>query len=153
MTETLIRALLELFATGRTPVIYLAGAIDKVPPEFALEWRRQATEALQDRYKILDPTADKDLFQPGVNTDYYTPEQIVDADLTAIMSSDIILAEISRKDIPYHGTSCELVYAYNWGKKIVVWGGCHSYWVRYHASIIFPTLGDSLTYLLYGEGI
>ena len=144
------RALLEPFATGRTPVIYLAGAIDKVPPEFALTWRRQATEALQDKYKILDPTADKDLYLPGINTDYFTPEQIVTADLDMIMSSDIILAEISRKDIPYHGTSMELAYAYNWKKTIYVWGGCRSYWVRYHATQIFDGLADAIEHLYYG---
>jgi nucleoside 2-deoxyribosyltransferase len=149
MLATAPRAELEPFAAGRKPVIYLAGAIDKVPPEFALAWRRQATEALQDKYKILDPTADKDLFLPGVNTDYFTPQQIVDADLTAIMSSDIVLAEISRKDIPYHGTSQELVYAYNWQKVIYVWGGCKSYWIRYHATQIFDGLPEAIDHLLY----
>ena len=149
MSQPSPRTILEPFATGRKPVIYLAGAIDKVPPEFALTWRKQATEALQDKYKILDPTADKDLYLPGVNTDYFTPQQIVDADLTAIMSSDIILAEISRKDIPYHGTSMELAYAYNWKKTIYVWGGCRSYWIRYHATQIFDGLADAIEHLYY----
>ena len=149
MTATALRAELESFATGRKPVVYLAGAIDKVPPEFALEWRRQATEALQDKYKILDPTADKDLFLPGVNTDYFTPEHIVQSDLAMIQQADIILAEISRKDIPYHGTSIELAYAHGWQKLIYVWGGCQSYWIRYHATQIFDGLADAVEHLYY----
>ena len=132
------------------PMIYLAGAIHHVPPEFAITWRRQATDALKDRFKILDPTANKDLYQPDVNTSVYTPEQIVTADLDMIFMADIILAEISRTDIPYHGTSMELAYAHNWKKKILVWGGCQSYWIRYHATKIFDGLPDAIEHLLNG---
>lgn len=149
MLATYPRLKREPFATGRRPVIYLAGAIDKVSPEFALTWRRQATEALQDKYIILDPTADKDLFQPGISTNYYTPAEIITADLTMIKKADIVLAEISRRDVPYHGTSMEIVYAHNWGKTIYVWGGCQSYWVCYHATQIFDSLGDVVEHLYY----
>jgi nucleoside 2-deoxyribosyltransferase len=150
MQKTAERLTLEPFATGAKPTIYLAGAIDKVPPEFATTWRRAATRALEHKYKILDPTAGKDLFAPGVNTDVYTPAQIVESDLAAIKKTDIVLAEISRKDIPYHGTSMELAYAYQWQKIVYVWGGCRSYWVRYHATQIFDELADALEHLIYG---
>ncbi len=129
--------------------IYLAGAIDKVPPEFATTWRRQATKALEHKYRILDPTAGKDLYAPGVNTEVYTPKQIIESDLTAIKQADIILAEISRRDIPYHGTSMELAYGHQWDKKIYVWGGSRSYWIRYHSTQIFDELAEALDYLLY----
>jgi len=148
--QTLTRSQLEPFATGSKPTIYLAGAIDKVPPEFATTWRQAATKVLEGRYRILDPTAGKDLFLPNVNTDYYTPAQIVESDLAAIKKSDIILAEISRTNIPYHGTSIEISYAHQWGKSIYVWGGCQSYWIRYHATQIFDELADALEHLLYG---
>jgi len=148
MITTAPRLELEPFAVGEKPTIYLAGAIDKVPPEFALTWRRQATEALQHKYKILDPTADKDLFQPDVNVSVYTPAQIVEPDLDMIRTADIILAEISRKDIPYHGTSMELAYAHQWGKLIYVWGGCQSYWVRYFATEVFSNLDAAIAILL-----
>ncbi len=129
--------------------IYLAGAIDKVPPEFATTWRQKAKEVLSEQYRVLDPTFGKDLFMPGANSVVYEPREIVEPDLAAIRSSDIILAEISRKDIPYHGTSMEIAYSYQWGKRIYVWGGCKSYWVRYHATQIFKTLEDALEHLLY----
>lgn len=140
----------QLLTRNKRPGIYLAGAIDKVSAEFALGWRREATEALQDRYKIFDPTADKDLFQPDVNTTLYTPEHIVETDLDMIGQADIILAEMSRKDVPYHGTSMELVYGQFWGKRIYVWGGCQSYWVRYHATQIFEGLADAIDHIYYG---
>ncbi len=131
------------------PKIYLAGAIHHVPPEFAIEWRRQATEALISKYDILDPTKDKDLFKPDVNVSVYTPKEIVETDLRMIDSVDILLAEVSRTDIPYHGTSMEIYHA-SQSMPVYVWGGCQSYWVRHFATQIFDTLADALEHLLYG---
>lgn len=128
--------------------IYLAGAIHHVDPGFSVGWRKKATEALKHKYRILDPTADKDLFQPGVNTTAYTPEEIVTADLAMIDAADIVLAEVSRTDIPYHGTSMEIFYAANSGKQVIVWGGCQSYWVRHFADHIYRYLGNAITDLL-----
>lgn len=146
--QTATRLKFEPFAAGAKPTIYLAGAIDNVPPEFATTWRRKATKALEHKYNIIDPTVGKDLFAPGVSTDVYTPAQIVESDLAAIKRADIILAEVSRTDIPYHGTSIEVAYAYRWGKTIYVWGGCRSYWIRYHATEIFEFVVDAIRYLL-----
>ena len=131
--------------------IYLAGAMDKVPPEFAITWRLGAKTALTEAgHKVYDPTADKDLWNYECHTRLYTPGHIVKSDLSMISKSDIILAEISRRDIPYHGTSMELVYAKQWQKRVYVWGGCKSYWVRYHADKIFETMEDAVSYILYG---
>lgn len=128
--------------------VYLAGAIDRVSPEFAMSWRREATKRLEAAgYQVLDPTQDKNLEHPDVNTTLYTPEQIVEADKAMIDKADIILAEISRPDIPYVGTSMEILYAWERGKKIFVWGGSRSYWIRYHAHFIFQDLTDALEYM------
>ncbi len=129
------------------PTIYLAGAIHHVPPDFALSWRREATKQLDRYYDILDPTADKDLYRPDVNTSVYTPEEIVTADLNMILKSHIILAEITRTDIPYHGTSMEICYGASQNKHIVVWGGCESYWVRFHSDVIVQSLSEAVDYL------
>ncbi len=130
--------------------IYLAGAMDKVPPEFAITWRQAAKKTLIDHgHMVFDPTVGKDLWDDDVHTKAYTPTMIVNSDLAMIKKSDIIIAEISRENIPYHGTSMELVYSYQWGKDIYVWGGCKSYWVRYHATQIFDKLEDILTHILY----
>lgn len=138
--------------------IYLAGAIDHVSPEFALNWRKQATEVLkQAGYEVLDPTASKDLFDPEANTNRYTPKYIVETDKAMIDQADILLAEISKSNIPYIGTSMEILYAWERGKRVIVWGGSKSYWIRYHASLIFDDLESVLAVLekiaRYCEGI
>lgn len=128
--------------------VYLAGAMDKVSPDFAIEWRQEAKGFLKPKgFEVLDPTEDKDLWKPGVHTVAYKPEEIVTADLKMISAADIILAELCRRDIPYHGTSMELVYACQWEKAVYVWGGCRSYWVRYHSDMIFEQLIQALEYI------
>jgi len=130
--------------------VYLAGAIGHVAPEFAITWRRAAKYLLEKKgYRVLDPTDGKDLFDPEVHNSYQ-PEEIVIPDLKMIESSDVILAEMSRTDVPYHGTSMELVYGRMQGKLIYVWGGCTSYWVQFHADQIFATFGDAIDALTKG---
>lgn len=133
-------------------IVYLAGAIDHVPPSFAVKWRQDATSRLEAiGYEVLDPTEGKDLYHPAVNTDLYTPKQIVESDKAMIDRADILLVEMSRKDIPYVGTSMEILYAWERGKEIIVWGGSESYWVRYHASRIFKALPEALDYIGGGK--
>ena len=129
--------------------IYLAGAMHHVEPGFALAWRGMATKILQHRYEILDPTANKDLYAPDVHTLQYLPEEIVHADLAMIDQADIILAEVSRTNVPYHGTSIEIATAYRNGKVVYVWGGCQSYWIRYYSTQVFADLNAALDHLLY----
>ncbi len=129
--------------------VYLGGAIDKVPPDYALGWRGRATAFLTvNGINVLDPTRGKNLHDPHVSTTVYTPEFIVESDLKDIDMADILLVEIDRTDIPYHGTSMELVYAYQKKKKIFVWGSCNSYWVRYHATNMFVELDTALEYII-----
>jgi nucleoside 2-deoxyribosyltransferase len=132
--------------------VYLGGAIDRVPAEFSLGWRKEATKILRENgFMVLDPTEGKDLYDPDINTKKFSPEYIVNSDLEMIKKSDILLVEISRKDIPYHGTSMELVYAHQWNKQIFVWGDTSSYWVRYHATEIFENLYSAIGCILKGD--
>lgn len=128
--------------------IYLAGAMDHVSPEFATTWRRDATARLKAAgFTVLDPTAGKPLDHPDANTTLYTPAQIVEADKAMIDRAGIVLAEVSKRNIPYHGTSMEILYAWERKKRVIAWGGSRSYWVRYHSERIFLTLHEALTYL------
>ncbi len=133
--------------------VYLAGSIDRVSAEFALEWRKKAKLFLEEHgYLVLDPTEGKDLYKHNIDRKNYTKEtaweQIVLPDLAKIKRASFLLVEISKKDCPYHGTSMELVYGSLWGKTIVVWGDVKSAWVIYHSTIILPTLGDALEYIV-----
>ena len=131
--------------------VYLAGAIHHVSPEEAIGWRKVAREALEAAgFKVFDPTDGKNLGIPGINTTYYTPAEIVEKDKAMIDRSDYVLMEIARTVIPYHGTSMECLYAWERGKPVIVWGGCRSYWVRYHATKIFDDLESALAELIKG---
>ncbi len=134
--------------------VYLAGSIDRADPEFAVGWREEATKVL-NKYGIdtHNPLRDFNLKDYSIDSTAYTKStaynEIIKPDLDMIQSSDIILAEISRVDIPYHGTSMELVYGSIWDKSIYVWGGCKSSWVIYHADKVFATMDDAIAHILF----
>ena len=116
--------------------IYLAGPIHHVTPEQATGWRRKVTAKLEPLgYEILDPTAGKDLYQPGVNTSLFTPEYIVETDIKMIDAADILIVDISHL-VPCWGTAMEMRHAWSRGKTILTWGEANieSYWIRYHAT-------------------
>ena len=121
--------------------IYLAGPIHHVAPDRATGWRRKVTETLRPYYEILDPTAGKDLYQPGVNTTVFTPEYIVETDIKMIDAADILIVDISHL-VPCWGTAMEIRHAWSKGKKIYTWGEANkqSYWVRYHATEMYSSL-------------
>ena len=133
--------------------VYLAGAIDHVTPEFACGWRKQARTKLRAAgFEIGDPTEGKDLYAYQAGKKIYTKtqagEEIVMPDMVKINDSDIILAEMSRDDIPYHGTSMELVYGHLLSKIVIVWGGCRAAWVIYHSEEIMESLDEAIDYII-----
>ena len=122
--------------------IYLAGPIHHVAPEQATGWRRKVTEQLEPLgYEILDPTAGKDLYQPGVNTTVFTPEYITTTDIAMVDAADIIIVDISQF-VPMIGTSMEVYHASTTGKKVYTWGETNkgSYWMRQYATEMYNTL-------------
>ena len=144
-------------------IIYLAGPIDGVTPEWAMDWRQKVTKMLPD---VLDPTAGKDLYNPDANTSLYSPEEIVKADLDMIWRSDVLLVDwrsyanfefdstglVDYREEPLRvGTIMEIAYAHQWGKQIITFGNLRrGYWIQYHADKHFETLDEAIEYL---EGI
>lgn len=137
---------------GNCLSVYLGGAMDNVDPSFAVGWRKDAKTALQRHgFIVYDPTDGKDHYKQGKRKIYNkttSQTEIVTPDLKCIGKSHILLVEISRKDIPYHGTSMELVYGKWWEKHIYVWGDCKSPWVIHHSTKMFPYMEDALNYIL-----
>ena len=135
------------------PVLYLAGPIDGVTPEWATDWRRKVRDALPN-WTVLDPTAGKDLYAPGVNDTAYTPKEIVEADLAMVRQADVVLVDWREtwQSIKYFpsppvrvGTVMEVVYAYQWGKRIITFGNLRrGYWIRYHVWEHYGTLDEAL---------
>ena len=128
--------------------IYLAGPIHHVTPEQATGWRRRAHKELEGYAEILDPTAGKDLYRPGINTTYFSPEYIVETDIAMIDSVDMLIVDISHH-VPCWGTAMEIRHAWTAEKAILTWGQTNkqSYWIRYHATRMFDTLDKLITFV------
>lgn len=143
--------------------IYLAGAMDGVSVKWATEWRNRAKGCLERFYNIIDPTAGKNLDEPGIHTSAYEPADIVLQDYDGVMKSDILLVDLreipywqrlknfirtGHSDPPRVGTIIELAWAVS--HEVVVFGSWakHGYFMRFHVDERFDNLDDALIYLL-----
>ena len=126
--------------------VYLSGSIDFADLGFASCWRQQAIEALsKSDITCHDPLAGKDITDPAISTKY-SPSLIVRRDLLEISSSDILLVEMTRNDIPYVGTSMEMFAAAQVGIPIVVWHEYArlGYWATYFADYAHRDLDSAI---------
>lgn len=71
-------------------------------------------------------------------------ERLVEKDKAWIMSSKTILANCPA---PSFGTAMEIQYAWTLHKQIVAISEHTSPWLRYHATVVVPTLDDALELL------
>jgi nucleoside 2-deoxyribosyltransferase len=95
--------------------VYLAGPINGCSDEEAYGWRRDIKQVFKEKdIRALDPL-DRD-FRGRERSNW---KDIVENDLMAIRKSDVMLANLWKRDQPYYGTSMEYVYAKLYGVPVV----------------------------------
>ena len=125
------------------PVVFLSGAIDHVG-DFAIGWRREATEKLEKRgYRVYDPTLISE-------TGQISPEEVAQKNLFMQERSDILLVEYLIKDRPYIGTDFEMSWSKIHGQPIVVI--CDNdnkdrVYMKYLATKIVNNLEEAIDYI------
>ncbi len=71
------------------------------------------------------------------------PRLVVERDLEELRSADIFLCDLSEPNWHYVGCLCEMVYAKQWDKYVIVYAGqaplAQRLWIRYHADVIALT--------------
>lgn len=107
--------------------IYLCGPINGCTDEECRDWRSYVTEAWGGR--CIDPMV-RDY--RGREEEAY--REIVELDKIDVAEADIILVNYDKPSV---GTSMEILYAWERGKRIIVVcreGDVISPWLRYHAT-------------------
>jgi nucleoside 2-deoxyribosyltransferase len=120
--------------------VYLCGPINGRSDDDCTWWREQAKQSLTD---TLDP----------MRRDYRGKEasawrEIVELDKIDVASCDVLLVYYDRPSV---GTSMEVLYAWERGKRVVVVnksGARMSPWLVYHAHSVFASLDDALATLI-----
>jgi len=133
--------------------VYLAGAIENVPLEFAQGWRQLATQRLATvGITTINPL---DIEQPQ-DFDYGDMEAVRDmvlAEKIAIRESDVLLVNKEQMGI---GTSMEMMCAYLEGVEyIITYGEVKPHpWIMMHEDLKFETLTGALNWIMkeYGNG-
>lgn len=120
--------------------VYLAGPINGCSDEECKDWRRYAASEL-GAANVFDPMV-RDY--RGRENDPGITETIVVQDKADIDASSDILVYFDRPSV---GTSMEILYAWQKGKRVWianVSGRPPSPWLVYHSRCINPTLEDGI---------
>ena len=120
--------------------VYLAGPIFQCEDSECIHWRQEVKKRLNG-FKIIDPM-ERDY--RGVTDENY--EKIVEEDKALIDSCDILLVNHLKPSV---GTSMEILYAWERGKKILLISGNNeiSPWLIYHSHKIFRSLEDVINHI------
>jgi len=123
--------------------VFLSGAIEGVE-QYGIEWRKVATKELHLRgYDVLDPTS-------IVDTDYETPEEIVEKNLYLQRRADILLVEYMIQDRQYIGTDFEMAWAKLNSQPVVVFTASQAaqrVYLRYMATKLAYSMQDAIEYI------
>ena len=121
--------------------VYLAGPIFQCNDRECVAWRQEAKAKLKG-FDVIDPMETTDF--RGKTKAFF--RELVESGKARIDSSDIILANITKPSI---GTSMEILYGWERGKKVyVVEQQEHiNPWLLYHAEHLFESLDEAISYL------
>lgn len=134
----------EAAKSGGGPTVYLAGPIRGCTDAECRNWREVAKLRLP---RTLDPM-DRDY--RGREDDPKVAAEIVEGDKRDIDMCDVVLVNYARPSV---GTSMEIMFAWQKGKRVVVW--CDediavSPWLLYHAWKMCHTLDEAIDACLEG---
>lgn len=123
--------------------VFLSGAIEGVE-NYGRNWRKEATHALHlAGYDVIDP-------MNVIETEYDTPEEIVEKNLFMQKRCDILLVEYMIENRPYIGTDFELAWAKLHGQPAVVFC-CESnknrVYLKYMATKLASSMQDAVEYI------
>jgi nucleoside 2-deoxyribosyltransferase len=120
--------------------VYLCGPINGCTDEECKDWREYAKSAL--RAECVDP-----MVRDYRGRENEAVAEIVENDKADIDGCDALLVNYVKPSV---GTSMEVLYAWERGKRVVVVaapGIPISPWLRYHAALIYPTFTEAINAL------
>lgn len=135
--------------------IYLSGPMDNCNEYQMRGWREELKTALCDQYDFLDPCTGKAGMLGVVNPDRPKMTPQIAADIVKFDKADVDAADITFAYVwkPSHGTSMEILYAWEQGKTVVsVAPATLSPWVQHHSHFTLPKIEDAV-FLLKEHGV
>lgn len=120
--------------------MYLAGSIFQCEDYECINWRNNVKDCIRGM-EVLDPMI-RD-YRKTTNEDF---KEIVEKDKIEIDASDILLVYYAKPSV---GTSMEILYAWERGKKIYIISEHDeiSPWLLYHSHKIFTSITEAMEYL------
>lgn len=117
-----------MFPKNFKPFVYLAGAIHGRTYYQAAQWRKEASEALESKFSVLNPMEGKVFLETtdeqgnpkaihlGGDLD---PHEIYTTDISNLLTSDVVL--VNMEGVSGIGTLWEIGFAISQGILVVMW--------------------------------
>lgn len=130
--------------------VFFGSAIDGMHrSEIARKFKRIERLLLVRKHRLLNPPDIylRTLYGVQDSDIYAVSSAIVENDLQLLRQADVLLVDVSVPDHTYIGCICEMVYAREWGIKVVSYVGRNRIDKRpffvYHSSIICRRWSDA----------
>lgn len=116
-----------------------------MPREQALQWRKAANELLSPNIKTVHALRGREKRESLPDS-----RIAIHRDKRDIDRSDILLVNDTFETASMIGTSMEVLYAFQNGKLVVVFGKAHAndYWLNYHSHVRLDTLEEASSFIL-----
>jgi hypothetical protein len=125
--------------------VFLGGPIRHLERESALKWRLKAMKLLGNDFNVINPLRGR---EKGGTFPFL--KGIVARDKYDIDHSDILLVNDELEDIAMIGTSMEIMYAFERGLIIALFGNGHkgNLFLEEHSHMRFDALEDASEFLI-----
>lgn len=120
--------------------VFLSGPIRGISREESLGWRNLAKTLLEQNFNVQHALRGREESETLPD-----PRLAIIRDKNDIDTSDIVLVNDTNPTASMIGTSMEIMYAYEKGKVVLVFGKAHEkdYWLNYHIHAVFENLEEA----------
>lgn len=120
--------------------VFLSGPIRGVSRDISLGWRNKIVNLLETDFIVIHALRGREIIETLPD-----PRLAIIRDKNDIDESNVLIVNDSFPDASMIGTSMEVIYAFERGKIIIIFGNAHEkdYWLNYHSHIRVATLEDA----------
>lgn len=140
------------------PRVYLAGPVTGLSYHEANEWRLKVQRVLLPEIEAVNPLRGKEYLDdqtgpiaPSPLDGFCTDPAIVTRDYNDVRRSEVLLANLSAAVPVSVGTICEMAWAWEWRKLVVVVGGNDSPYdnpfIRHFITYAAMDMPDAIDYI------
>lgn len=124
--------------------VFLSGPIRGLSRHQSLGWRNDANKLLAPKISTIHALRGREKKETLPD-----PRIAIQRDKNDITKADVVLVNDTFDKVSMIGTSMEVIYAFERGKLVVIFGRAHEsdYWLNFHSHVRFETLEQACNFI------